>query len=79
MPNGKLAGLRCVQLGDDNRCLIFGQPDRPTVCLNLQPSLEMCRESTEEALIWLYTLEEATTPDVILRTPQRLPEGVKHS
>ena len=26
MPNGKPAGVRCVQLTPDNRCLLFGQP-----------------------------------------------------
>jgi len=29
MPDGKPAGVRCVQLADDNRCKIFGQPERP--------------------------------------------------
>ena len=29
MPNGKSPGMRCVQLTTDNRCRIFGQPDRP--------------------------------------------------
>ena len=31
MPQGKPAGVRCVQLTDDNRCAIFGQPERPKV------------------------------------------------
>ena len=42
MPHGKPAGVRCAQLTSDNRCQIFGHPDRPGVCLSLQPSLEMC-------------------------------------
>ena len=29
MPLGKPAGVRCIQLGDDARCRIFGQPERP--------------------------------------------------
>ncbi|MFC0402948.1 YkgJ family cysteine cluster protein [Paraburkholderia rhizosphaerae] len=29
MPDGKPAGVRCVQLGDDLRCAIFGKPERP--------------------------------------------------
>ncbi|CAH2808508.1 MAG: UPF0153 protein YeiW [uncultured Paraburkholderia sp.] len=42
MPNGKPAGVRCVQLGDDLRCAIFGQPERPACCSGLQPQAEMC-------------------------------------
>jgi hypothetical protein len=64
MPNGKPAGVRCVQLSADNRCLLFGHPDRPAVCSRLQPSEEMCGTTAEEALIWLSELEIATRPDV---------------
>lgn len=42
MPNGKPAGIRCVQLDDDNRCMIFGDPRRPAVCGSLRASVEMC-------------------------------------
>lgn len=62
MPDGKPAGVRCVQLSDENRCLLFGKPERPAVCVGLQPSAEMCRGSAEEALVWLTWLEESTTP-----------------
>src|SRR6185369_11273141 len=41
MPDGKPAGVRCVQLSDDNRCKIYGQPERPEVCNRLRPSEEM--------------------------------------
>jgi len=64
MPTGKPAGVRCVQLTDDNRCRIFGQPDRPVVCVNLQPSIEMCGQSDVEALTWLTWLEQTTNPFV---------------
>ena len=37
MPNGKTAGVRCMQLSPDNRCLIYDKPERPTVCLGLRP------------------------------------------
>lgn len=63
MPNGKPAGVRCVQLSDDNLCQIFGQPDRPATCTALRPSPEMCGTTAEEALIYLTWLEEVTTPD----------------
>jgi Fe-S-cluster containining protein len=63
MPDGKPAGVRCVQLTDDNRCLLFGLPERPAVCVNLRPMREMCGETMEEALVYLAFLEQATAPD----------------
>ena len=62
MPNGKPAGVRCVQLMADQRCAIFGQPERPACCGGLQPSREMCGESRGQAMIWLTELERATAP-----------------
>ncbi|HSS47763.1 MAG TPA: YkgJ family cysteine cluster protein [Thermoanaerobaculia bacterium] len=62
MPGGKPAGVRCVQLTDDNRCLLFGLPERPAVCVNLRPMREMCGETAEEALVYLAFLEQATAP-----------------
>lgn len=62
MPNGKPAGVRCIQLGDDERCKIFGQPERPAFCGGLQPSVEMCGSSREQAMFWLTNLERATMP-----------------
>jgi uncharacterized protein len=62
MPNGKWAGVRCVQLTAGNRCRLFGSPERPRVCANLQPSLEMCGRNDDEALIYLAELERATRP-----------------
>lgn len=63
MPHGKAAGVRCVQLTDDNHCRLFGQPDRPAVCVNLRPSAEMCGETREEALLYLERLELLTRPN----------------
>jgi hypothetical protein len=62
MPNGKPAGVRCVQLGDDLRCAIFGQPERPACCSGLQPQTDMCGTSRAEALAWLNQLEWQTQP-----------------
>lgn len=64
MPDGKPAGVRCVQLSEDNRCLIFGRPERPAACIALRPSEEMCGSTTEEALVYLTWLEEVTRPDI---------------
>jgi Fe-S-cluster containining protein len=63
MPNGKPPGVRCVQLTEDNRCKLYGQPDRPAVCNRLRPSEEMCGQNAEEALNYLIFLEAITTPD----------------
>ena len=62
MPNGKPAGVRCVQLGDDLRCAIFGKPERPACCSGLQPQAEMCGGPRDEALVWLARLEADTRP-----------------
>ncbi len=62
MPDGKPAGVACVQLDEDLRCKLFGQPARPDFCGGLQPATEMCGNTREEALIWLANLEEATRP-----------------
>lgn len=63
MPNGKAAGERCIQLAADNRCMIFGKPERPAFCLGLQPSAEMCGATNTQAMIWLINLELLTRPD----------------
>ena len=58
----KPAGVRCVQLSPDHRCLIFGRPERPAVCASLMPTPEMCGDSREQALRWLGVLEHTTAP-----------------
>ena len=62
MPQGKPAGVRCVQLTADNRCKLYGQPERPAFCVSLRPSAEMCGTNAEEALQWLNRLETLTCP-----------------
>jgi Fe-S-cluster containining protein len=62
MPDGKPAGVRCVQLDDANRCNLFGKPERPAVCVRLRPSLAMCGRDREEAMAALSMLELATRP-----------------
>lgn len=63
MPGGKPAGVRCIQLGADERCLIFGDPRRPLVCAGLQPSAEMCGSTRTQAMQWLTQLEHSTRPN----------------
>jgi hypothetical protein len=62
MSHGKPAGVPCIQLDDELRCKVFGQPQRPVFCGGLQPSSEMCGASREHALAWLAQLERATHP-----------------
>lgn len=61
MPDGKPAGIRCIQLNDLNQCMIFGKPERPAVCESLQPSTEMCGDTREYALRYLARLDELTS------------------
>lgn len=63
MPNGKPAGVRCVQLLEDLRCAIFGQPERPAFCGSIRPSEEMCGNDRSYAMQWLTKLERETAPD----------------
>jgi Fe-S-cluster containining protein len=64
MPDGKPAGVRCVQLTGDLRCAIFGQPEWPRCCGGLKPAPEMCGEDRDYALAWLAWLEQATRPEI---------------
>lgn len=63
MPQGKPAGVRCVQLDEGNRCGLFGRPERPAFCASLKPGPEMCGNSRTEALATLAALEIATRPE----------------
>ena len=60
MSHGKRAGERCVQLLPDNRCAIFGRPERPAVCASLRPCAEMCGTNRVAAMATLSALEIAT-------------------
>jgi uncharacterized protein len=61
MPNGKPAGVRCIQLDEHNGCRIFGQPDRPAVCSSLKPSREMCGDTRTHAMHFLTELDRLTS------------------
>lgn len=63
MPHGKPARVRCIQLTADNRCQLFGLPERPEVCVRLRPEPEMCGESADKAPAFLARLEPLTRPD----------------
>lgn len=68
MPNGKPAGVPCIQLDENFRCKLFGKPERPVFCGGLQPSVEMCgsdqlKNPREHAFAWLKNLETLTKPN----------------
>ena len=60
MPQGKPAGVRCVQLSEDHRCRLFGLPERPAVCLAFAADVMVCGDTREQALKLLGWLEETT-------------------
>lgn len=60
MPDGKPAGVRCIQLDENNLCLIFGQTNRPEVCSAFLATEDVCGQSNEEAM-WLITTLESQT------------------
>ena len=61
MPQGKPAGVRCIQLTDDNRCKLFGQPERPAVCIGFKADLDICGATNEEAFENIRALESDVT------------------
>ncbi|WP_416136994.1 YkgJ family cysteine cluster protein [Halomonas sp. HK25] len=60
MPAGKPAGVRCIQLDDDNLCRLFGDPRRPAVCKRFGFDMALCGERREQALERIAALETAT-------------------
>ena len=64
MPDGKPAGVACVQLMADMRCAIFGQAERPAFCGGLQASPDMCGADRHQAIAWIDHLEYLTRPSL---------------
>ena len=60
MPEGKPAGVRCVQLDAGNLCRLFGQPERPAVCALFSADPAMCGTTDEQANRLLGELERLT-------------------
>lgn len=60
MENGKPAGVRCIQLDDDNLCKIFGQPERPAVCGQFAAEESICGANTADAIRIITELERLT-------------------
>ncbi len=62
MENGKPAGIRCINLDNNNMCMLFEKKERPAVCISLKPSREMCGGSYQEAVKYLEKIEKETAP-----------------
>lgn len=60
MPNGKPAGVRCIQLDAHNQCTIFGQPERPAVCHQFTAEASICGDDFEQAMTIITELERLT-------------------
>ena len=57
MPNGKPAGVRCIQLSENNICNIFDSPNRPKVCGGFKAEPLFCGTSFDDAMAILLKLE----------------------
>ncbi len=53
----KPAGIRCHHLTGDNRCSLWGKPERPEVCSAFRPEPSFCGSSFREALELMEALE----------------------
>lgn len=60
MPEGKPAGVRCVQLDDANLCRLFDDPRRPAVCARFDYDSELCGDHRQQALERIAALEAVT-------------------
>ncbi|MCF7354190.1 MULTISPECIES: YkgJ family cysteine cluster protein [Vibrio] len=60
MPKGKPAGVRCIQLNEDNLCKLFGKPERPKVCHAFKAEISICGNDNQEALQIITELEHQT-------------------
>ncbi|GHA38438.1 YkgJ family cysteine cluster protein [Photobacterium aphoticum] len=60
MPKGKPAGVRCVQLNEQNLCKIFGKPERPAVCSQFKACPSLCGQTSQQALDNITELESMT-------------------
>ncbi|MGQ4660524.1 YkgJ family cysteine cluster protein [Lysobacter sp. F6437] len=62
MPDGKPAGVACVQLDAQLRCKLFGKAERPAFCASLRPGPDMCASSRDQAMAALGEMERLTRP-----------------
>lgn len=67
MPDGKPAGVPCIQLDKNYGCKIFGRPERPAVCAEFQAVEYVCGNQRDEAIATLNDMETSTSPTLIIK------------
>jgi hypothetical protein len=60
MPDGKPAGVRCVNLDELNRCRLFGLVNRPELCRQFAAEPLVCGDSQQQAMQLITRLEQMT-------------------
>ena len=63
MPEGKPAGMRCVNLDKDNYCTLHNTKLYPSICKSFPADIEMCGNSNEHAYKYIEELEKQTKPN----------------
>jgi hypothetical protein len=58
MPDGKPAGVRCINLLEDYRCSVYNDQDYPGVCEGFNAEPDFCGHNREEAMKILGSLSE---------------------
>lgn len=58
MPDGKPAGVRCINLLDDYKCAIYTYSAKPKVYIDFKAEPEFCGSSREEAMEILFSLSK---------------------
>jgi Fe-S-cluster containining protein len=62
MPNGKPAGVPCVNLDENRLCRVWNTPSYPDVCKGFKAEKWVCGENRDQALATLRILEHVTRP-----------------
>jgi hypothetical protein len=61
MPDGKPAGVRCVNLDELNGCRLFGLASRPELCRQFAAEPLVCGENQQQAMQLITSLEQMTS------------------
>ena len=62
MPQGKPAGVACVQLDEQGLCKLFDHVSRPSFCQRFVAAEDVCGADKPQALRLISELEKATSP-----------------
>lgn len=62
MPNGKPAGVNCINLDEKLFCKLHSTDLYPAICKSFSADLEMCGSSNQHAYSYIEFLENYTSP-----------------